>query len=224
MTTVVEVRSNSRYSGRISCETETGSPVAARARANNFSWAGFTKEKSRQTATESAPLRTTARAIRAISALDGASRTRPSESSLSRSPRRRACGTSGSGLLEQQIVKLRARLPANFENVFEARGRHEGDAPAFSLKKGVRANRGPADEFEAGQIRAGFPDSVQRMSDRIGWFARRGWDLQNFNAPAAKKNTIGECAAGIKRDAHENGDCIASWEFAVESWVLGQFQ
>jgi hypothetical protein len=113
-------------------------------------------------------------------------------------------------LLKQQIVKLRARLPSNFEHVFEACRRHEGDAPAFSLKKGVCANRGPTDEFEAGQIRTGFPDSVQRMSDRSGWLARSGWDLQNFNAPVAKKNTIGECAAGIKRDAHENGDCIAS--------------
>jgi hypothetical protein len=112
--------------------------------------------------------------------------------------------------LEQQIVKLWARLPANFEDVFEARGRHESDAPAFSLKKRVRANRGAADKFEAGKIRAQFPDSIQRKSDRLGWFARRGRNLQNFKASAAKKNTIGERAAGIKRDAHEAGDCIAS--------------
>jgi hypothetical protein len=82
-------------------------------------------------------------------------------------------------------------------------------APAFSPKKGVRSNRGAADQFEPGQIRGGFPDSVQRMSDCFGWFARRGRNLQYFKASAAKINTIGESAAGIKGDAHENEDCIA---------------
>ena len=53
-------------------------------------------------------------------------------------------------LLEQEIVKLRAGLPTYLEGVFEPRRRHKGDAPAFPLEEGVRANRGPADEFEAG--------------------------------------------------------------------------
>jgi hypothetical protein len=112
--------------------------------------------------------------------------------------------------LEQQIVKLWARLPANFDDVFEARGRHESDAPAFSLKQSVSADRGPTDEFEARQAYGEFPESIQRKNDRLGWFARSGRNLQNFKASAAKKNTIGERAAGIKRDAHEAGDCIAS--------------
>jgi hypothetical protein len=105
---------------------------------------------------------------------------------------------------------LRARLPSNFEDVFEARGRDQSDAAAFSLKKSVCSNRGATDEFEAGHVYSQAPNSIQRMRDRIGWFARGGWNLQNFDTPVAKKNTIGECAAGVKRDAHENGDCIAS--------------
>src|SRR6266852_4154352 len=60
------------------------------------------------------------------------------------------------------------------------------------------------------------------MSDRLGWFSGRGWNLQNFNAFATNINTVGECAAGIKCDAHENGDCIASREISAECW--GDFQ
>jgi hypothetical protein len=53
-------------------------------------------------------------------------------------------------LFKQQVVELRARLTANFENVFEAGRRHQGDAPSFALKQGVRAYGGAADKFEAG--------------------------------------------------------------------------
>jgi hypothetical protein len=55
------------------------------------------------------------------------------------------------------------------------------------------------------------------MVNRIGGAARGGRNLQNFDAAISKKNTIGECAAGIERDAHESGDCNASWEFSVET-------
>jgi len=125
--------------------------------------------------------------------------------------------------LEQQIVKLRARLPPYFENIFEACGCHQDNSSASSLKKCVRPNRGPANKFEAARIRKKFPDSSQCMSDRVGRFPGRGRNLQNFNASAAKKNTIRERAAGIKRDAHEIRDCTASWQFAAESYGLGQF-
>ena len=59
------------------------------------------------------------------------------------------------------------------------------------------------------------------MRDRLGRLSRRGRDLQNFKVTAAKENAIGERAAGIERDAHEDADCIASLEFSVESWELG---
>ena len=106
---------------------------------------------------------------------------------------------------------MRASLPANFENVFEARGRDERDAPAFSLKKGVCANRGAADEFETGQVDGGFADSI-RAHERLLQMVCADVDgnLQNFKASASKINTVCECAAGINRDAHENEDCIAS--------------
>jgi len=79
---------------------------------------------------------------------------------------------------------MRARLPANFEDVFEARGHHQDQAPAFSLKDGALV-----------------PIVVPRTSSRAA-------------------RSISKRAAGIKRDAHESGDCIATLSEIVESWVI----
>ncbi len=65
---VVAVRSYSRYSGRISCERETGRPRARSASPSIASCSGRRKEKSRHTATDSAPEAATSPATRSTSA------------------------------------------------------------------------------------------------------------------------------------------------------------
>ena len=172
MTTVVEVRSNSRYSGRISCDTEIGSPVAAKRAGQQFFVCRIHEGKEQA---DGDGIRSAANDC-AHDSCDFGARWRQQDAAIgiqpfpqSKTPRLR---NERLGFFKQQIVKLRARLPPNFEDVFEARGRHEGDAPAFSLKKSVRADGGAADQFEAGiDPRATCRDLVQRMSNRIGWFA-----------------------------------------------------
>ena len=75
----VEVRSNSRYSGRILCETESGMLRLERAFAICSSNPGFTNENNRQIAIESTFAFLSRLTRRVISALSGDSITSPAD-------------------------------------------------------------------------------------------------------------------------------------------------
>ena len=91
----VESRSYSRNSGRISLETETGSPSRRTARAAVCWFEAFANEKRKQMAKDSTRARRTRRTSSAISRELGRRRTFPPAPILSAIPQRRSRGTSG---------------------------------------------------------------------------------------------------------------------------------
>src|SRR6185437_5954673 len=104
-TVTVDARSYSRNSGRIACDTETGSPDEHNARATAISFSGLAKENRRHTAMASAPLALTFSTSSRSSWSWGLLNTVPSEAVRSAIPKRISAGTMQAGGVANQSYR-----------------------------------------------------------------------------------------------------------------------
>ena len=155
-------RSYSRNSGRISCDTDSGSASSSSTRPIACSFSGLANENSVEMAIDSAPL------VCDIAASTRRSLREASERSC-RSPNPLLHAETHATLdqrrhaLEGKIVELGPVLTADFDRVFESGGSYERHARAFALQQRVGANRGSVqqDDGRGGfGFRDGFGDGL----------------------------------------------------------------
>ncbi len=101
--------------------------------------------------------------------------------------------------IEEEVVEPGTGLAADLDDIFETRGGDQGDARAFALKDGVRADGGAVQEDDGGLA----SDLTNRFGDRLRGIGGRGEDLQEADTPALDPDAVGEGAAGIDGDAED---------------------
>jgi hypothetical protein len=104
----------------------------------------------------------------------------------------------------EEIVELGTRLPSDFEDVLESRGRDQHHFSAASLQQSVGADGGATDELRAGLSSALALRPVDGRADRRGRIGGRRWYFQNLKFAAAKENAVGKGAAGVDGNAHHS--------------------
>ena len=104
----------------------------------------------------------------------------------------------GSG---RQVVQFGAVLTADFEQIFESGGGHEGRARALAFEQGVGRDSGTVNHIHAAL--AGpvcTPDPARITFCRL---ARVGAQLERFHAAVvAEHDEIREGSSGVHPDAH----------------------
>ena len=195
--TVVDVRSYSRYSGRIRDESETGTPSGSSAAKIAFSCSVFANENSSETAIDSTFLLRNL----SISFRDARGRAArsidPSYSVRSRTPKRRVVGHERIRPRDENVVEVPARLPADDDHIFETFGRQQSGPRAFAFQQGIGRDGGSMNDF---------PDRATSSRSSPCMMASSGWcgvesSLKTSNLAVLNDDEIGECSTGIDADS-----------------------
>src|SRR3954466_11686074 len=108
-----------------------------------------------------------------------------------------ACIDQGRNAVEKQVIKLRARLPADLNSIFETTRSHQRDFPPITLQNRVRANSGPMQQYKclvSGDLADGFSNSLRRIR-------RRRKHFEHADLSVRDPDTIREGATSIDGDA-----------------------
>ena len=170
--TTVDVRSYSRYSGNIWCDSDTGTPSGESALATRRSCSGFANEKSRQTAIDST-FRSRMRAtIRSRPARSSGSIISPAGPRALRDAEPQIAGDQRGRARHHKVINLRPCLAAYLDHVLKAFGRDEGRLRPLSLKQGVRGH-GRAVDYLGRRERGLGQYALDARENRFGGVVRR---------------------------------------------------
>ena len=102
-----------------------------------------------------------------------------------------------------KVVKLWARLPADFDYIFEAFGGNQCDTGSLTLQQRIRPDRGAMNNFKVEQLRASFRrDLFQSFGNRSGGIVRRGSDFEDAKFVIHLIDEVSKRAARVDADAY----------------------